>query len=152
MNSYLLLRLLYILIPTTAPFINPSNSKDDKLNNILHARRVTFEQMTSDLSHTSSWSKENIIFNSSKTQLFRLSTLHNLPFFFEESSYDLSFHKDSSFFSFQVFDLRLNNFSPFYMYFTGTIQNSLSSPVFHILSLSLDMHTFKCNDSVCMGH
>ncbi|KAL7643877.1 UNVERIFIED_CONTAM: hypothetical protein RMT77_005883 [Armadillidium vulgare] len=54
---------------------------------LINSRRVALEQLTSDLSLISNWSRENVVFfNASKTQIFHLSTRHNLP-----HNYDIFF-------------------------------------------------------------
>src|ERR1700755_3178855 len=47
---------------------------------LIEARRVALEQLTSDLSRISNWGRENmVVFNATKTQFLHLSILHNLP-------------------------------------------------------------------------
>ena len=46
---------------------------------LIEARRVALEQLTSDLSLISNWGRENmVVFNASKTQFLHLSDRHNL--------------------------------------------------------------------------
>ena len=54
---------------------------------LIEARRVALEQLTSDLSRISNWGRENmVVFNATKTQFLHLSTRHNLPY-----NYDIFF-------------------------------------------------------------
>ena len=54
---------------------------------LIDSRRVALEQLTSDLSRISNWSRENmVVFNASKTQFLHLSTRQNLP-----HNYDIFF-------------------------------------------------------------
>src|ERR1700755_3502152 len=64
----------------TPPFITPFILKGSSQQQLLDARRVALEQLTSDLSRISNWGRENmVIFNASKIQFLYLSTRHNLP-------------------------------------------------------------------------
>ncbi|KAL7647645.1 UNVERIFIED_CONTAM: hypothetical protein RMT77_001245 [Armadillidium vulgare] len=57
---------------------------------LIEARRVALEQLTSDLSRISNWGRENmVVFNASKTQFLHLSTRHNLP-----HNYDIFFENN----------------------------------------------------------
>ncbi|KAL7629919.1 UNVERIFIED_CONTAM: hypothetical protein RMT77_019962 [Armadillidium vulgare] len=54
---------------------------------LIEARRVALEQLTSDLSRISNWGRENmVVFNATRTQFLHLSTRHNLP-----HNYDIFF-------------------------------------------------------------